>query len=196
MSNMPPIRVYYTAAQKAAIIADYHAGMPMKDIKAKHGCDHCTPARLCRRAGLPVRATGKASNSWPAERTEELKRLWGKGVSAAQIARHLHLTKGAVIGKVHRLKLTDRAGKPKPTAVAKPDGPPVKPVPLKPSPVRKECGPPKHLTLFELTAKTCRWPLGDSPFTFCGNPTASDGPYCRCHSAVAYREPPPRRKAA
>ena len=48
--------------------------------------------------------------SWTNERVELLKKLWGEGQSASQIAKELGgVTRNAVIGKVHRLGLSNRA---------------------------------------------------------------------------------------
>jgi GcrA cell cycle regulator len=54
---------------------------------------------------------------WTEERVELLKKLWLEGLSASQIAGVLGegVTRNAVIGKVHRLKLSGRA---KPTSSA------------------------------------------------------------------------------
>jgi GcrA cell cycle regulator len=48
---------------------------------------------------------------WTEERVELLKKLWMEGLSASQIAAMLGegVTRNAVIGKVHRLKLSGRA---------------------------------------------------------------------------------------
>ncbi len=69
--------------------------------------------------------------SWTDERVETLKKMWGEGQSASQIAKELGgVTRNAVIGKVHRLGLSNRAtsagagapsaAKPEPKAKAKP----------------------------------------------------------------------------
>ena len=48
--------------------------------------------------------------NWTDERVELLSKLWADGLSASQIARQLGgVTRNAVIGKVHRLKLSGRA---------------------------------------------------------------------------------------
>jgi GcrA cell cycle regulator len=53
--------------------------------------------------------------SWTDERVELLKKLWGDGLSASQIAAELgSVTRNAVIGKVHRLGLSGRAKAPAP----------------------------------------------------------------------------------
>ena len=48
--------------------------------------------------------------SWTDERVETLKRMWADGQSASQIAKELGgVTRNAVIGKVHRLGLSNRS---------------------------------------------------------------------------------------
>ena len=48
--------------------------------------------------------------SWTEERVELLKKLWSEGQSASQIAKELGgVTRNAVIGKVHRLGLSNRS---------------------------------------------------------------------------------------
>ncbi|SPH24760.1 hypothetical protein DEA8626_03797 [Defluviimonas aquaemixtae] len=49
--------------------------------------------------------------SWTDERVELLKKMWAEGQSASQIAKELGgVTRNAVIGKVHRLGLSNRVG--------------------------------------------------------------------------------------
>ncbi|MEM7471248.1 MAG: GcrA family cell cycle regulator [Pseudomonadota bacterium] len=49
--------------------------------------------------------------SWTDDRVEILKKMWGEGKSASQIAKELGgVTRNAVIGKVHRLGLSNRSG--------------------------------------------------------------------------------------
>ena len=61
--------------------------------------------------------SGAQAAGWTDERVETLKKLWMEGLSASQIAGELGqgVTRNAVIGKVHRLKLSARA---KPTNTA------------------------------------------------------------------------------
>lgn len=57
--------------------------------------------------------------SWTDERIETLKRLWSEGHSASQIAGELGgVSRNAVIGKVHRLKLESRIKAPSAPAAA------------------------------------------------------------------------------
>lgn len=76
--------------------------------------------------------------SWTDERVETLKRMWAEGQSASQIAKELGgVTRNAVIGKVHRLGLSNRVGgkdeeeaTPAPAATVRPDpAPRVDPAP-------------------------------------------------------------------
>ncbi len=92
--------------------------------------------------------------SWTDERVETLKKMWGEGQSASAIAKQLGgVTRNAVIGKVHRLGLSNRAGSTKAApkkeakATAKPrtatkaapkaKAEPTKPATPAPSPARK-----------------------------------------------------------
>src|SRR6056297_2727318 len=72
--------------------------------------------------------------SWNDERVELLKRLWNEGQSASQIAKELGgVTRNAVIGKVHRLGLSNRTGSGAPAANELKAKPAAKPSPQKPS---------------------------------------------------------------
>lgn len=69
---------------------------------------------------------GAQAAGWTDERVETLKKLWMEGLSASQIAGALGegVTRNAVIGKVHRLKLSARAkpanSTPRPRPAARP----------------------------------------------------------------------------
>lgn len=92
--------------------------------------------------------------SWTDERVELLKKMWTEGQSASQIAKELGgVTRNAVIGKVHRLGLSNRVegGAATPLASA-PEAKPVvekvepvsAPVPLRPEPEPEvEAEPPR-----------------------------------------------------
>ncbi|WP_022707143.1 GcrA family cell cycle regulator [Paracoccus zeaxanthinifaciens] len=57
--------------------------------------------------------------SWTDERVETLKRMWAEGQSASAIAKELGgVTRNAVIGKVHRLGLSNRNEDEAPAAAA------------------------------------------------------------------------------
>ncbi|MFI0844253.1 GcrA family cell cycle regulator [Mesorhizobium sp. IMUNJ 23232] len=69
---------------------------------------------------------------WTDERVETLRKLWSEGLSASQIAAQLGgVSRNAVIGKVHRLKLSGRGrANPAPARQKKP----AQPVAAKPAP--------------------------------------------------------------
>jgi len=94
--------------------------------------------------------------SWTEERVEILKKMWTEGKSASQIAKELGgVTRNAVIGKVHRLGLSNRTagaakpaakeaapkdtgkskGEARPAAASKPAQPAPKPAAERPAPV-------------------------------------------------------------
>ncbi|TQD35826.1 GcrA family cell cycle regulator [Rhodobacter capsulatus] len=82
--------------------------------------------------------------SWTDERVELLKKMWTEGQSASQIAKELGgVTRNAVIGKVHRLGLSNRVegapAAPAPVAAA-----PVKPATPEPvAPTAAAAAPPR-----------------------------------------------------
>ena len=154
--------------------------------------------------------------SWTDERVETLKKMWGEGQSASQIAKELGgVTRNAVIGKVHRLGLSNRtAGAPAAAAPApKPNLPARKQIipagqPLPPQPSANEISPEalakvsevekkaKKIGLMELTERTCKWPVGDpatDDFWFCGLPVQQGKPYCEAHVGVAFQPMSARR---
>lgn len=126
--------------------------------------------------------------SWTDERVALLKKLWGEGKTAAEIAKELgDVTRNAVIGKAHRLKLSNRVS---PIQQNK------KPAPAQKSPPRKieKIHDAKHdgekIDLIDLKAGECRWPHGDpkeASFGFCGAQVHTGLPYCPEHAQLAYQ---------
>jgi GcrA cell cycle regulator len=169
---------------------------------------------------------------WSEERIALLRQRWAEGLSASSIAKELgpEVSRCAVLGKVHRLKLAQpefrrhHAGKEK----ARPHPPPrskraggrgrsrlmaafcalgLDAFFGKPDTrtvhdhAGKAFGP--GCALLDLTAATCRWPVGDpgeADFTFCGAAPFQRYPYCLGHCLIAYRpessEGEPQRTAA
>ena len=77
--------------------------------------------------------------SWTDERVEILKKMWGEGQSASQIAKELGgVTRNAVIGKVHRLGLSNRAGSAGAKAAAKEKAPKAEAKKPAPAPAAKQ----------------------------------------------------------
>jgi GcrA cell cycle regulator len=126
------------------------------------------------------------NSRWTREQEDLVKRLWADGKSAKQIAIELDcgITRNAVIGKVHRMGLSKRERAP-----AKPknrraesfvhkinSGWTPKKAPTIPLP---SVEPPEFrgLTFAQLEPYHCRYPRGDGPFLFCGQPIER-GSYC------------------
>lgn len=87
--------------------------------------------------------------SWTDERVEKLKELWAEGMSASQIAKTIGgVTRNAVIGKVHRLGLSNRGGpaadeaKPEPAAKPAAAATPVPEPAAAPSPAEEPAAAP------------------------------------------------------
>lgn len=155
--------------------------------------------------------------AWSDDRVALLKRLWADGLTAAQIAKELggfpECTDGgrsAVIGKVHRLGLSDRRRPANNSPLnrtlkrkrsvrlafittSSPDQQKPKPLPIEDMsiiPIEQ------RRTLLQLTEETCRWPIGDpqSPdFFFCGGGPIEGLPYCPYHCRAAYEPVTARR---
>ncbi|AWI82705.1 GcrA cell cycle regulator [Alloyangia pacifica] len=77
--------------------------------------------------------------SWTDERVELLKKMWAEGQSASQIAKELGgVTRNAVIGKVHRLGLSNRTA---PAGAAAPAAPAAPAKEAKPAPKEAKAKP-------------------------------------------------------
>lgn len=159
------------------------------------------PPAAPRAASDPARAQADARNGWTDAAVEVLKDLWAEvDLSAATIARRLGVTRNAVLGKIHRLGLSQprrprppaiapppRLAKPRPVASAR-RAPTSAPVRTSPQP-SAETGPGLVARLEDLPGRACHWPLGDpqaADFAFCGR-RAETGPYCPAHAGMAYR---------
>jgi GcrA cell cycle regulator len=148
--------------------------------------------------------------SWTNERVTELKALWADGLSANQIARQLGgTTRNAVIGKVHRLGLSNRGApsnpgtrparttskarkseprlaRPKRSMPAVANGPPRTQVTVRACVAVDDS--PGLATVMNIANHMCRWPIGDplkEGFTLCGRKTRR-GSYCEEHAQVAF----------
>jgi len=127
---------------------------------------------------------------WTDDRVAVLEKLWGEGKTAAEIAKELGegVTRNAVIGKAHRLKLSSR----------------LSPIQQNTKKIKKEARPPvvrrsskkipiilgKQLKMEELKEKQCRWPNGEpenEDFSFCGHDSIEGAPYCAAHAEIAYQ---------
>ena len=139
---------------------------------------------------------------WTDELIEQLKALWAEGLTTGEIGKRLGISKNAVVGKAHRLGLK---GRPSPI---KRDGAATAAAPVVAGETPPAAAPKARLkakvpevkkikSLVDLSANTCRWPIGDPKepnFHFCGGNAIPGKPYCPEHAAIAYvgsnRTPP------
>lgn len=124
--------------------------------------------------------------SWTEERIQELTRLWDMGHSASHIGKALGVSKNAVVGKAHRLKLASRPSPIKRGVVKQqPQQPLSTPKPAVEAPPRPVLRPAQR----RANGPSCLWPIGDpsqEDFHFCGDPAVEGKPYCEVHCARAY----------
>jgi GcrA cell cycle regulator len=123
--------------------------------------------------------------TWTAERVETLKRLWAGGTSARGIADEMGggLTRSAVIGKVHRLKL------PAPVRQAMPKAAKAEKQKKLSALIKMAIVAPvsRQIPLFDLVDADCRQVTGSAGTlsTFCGHPKEF-GAYCAYHARRNY----------
>lgn len=148
------------------------------------------------------------ASAWTEARIERLKTLWREGRTAEQIAAELQngITRSAVLGKVHRMGLSEGrperprtrkagAGRPSRSAGVPPTHTGLERPPETPAarelralaPARPFRGP----DIVSVRKGQCRWPYGDpgKDLVLCGRPVVR-GAFCAGHAAVGYRTPP------
>ena len=149
---------------------------------------------------------------WTEETIAQLRMLWLEGHSTAEIGRRMGVTKNAVVGKAHRLKLSSR---PSPIRRDRSNDP-VRPRPvpraqrapeLRPEaePARTAAPPVARPVLRSVPAPSygrispCCWPIGEPgtrTFRFCDADTLPAKPYCSEHAQLAYVKVRDKRDAA
>ncbi|MBN1783351.1 MAG: hypothetical protein JW812_00085 [Alphaproteobacteria bacterium] len=150
--------------------------------------------------------------SWTINSISKLKKLWDKGISTSEIGTKLGFSKNAIVGKAHRLGLKSRSNtvikKIKRKKVPTPKVQIESPAPIESQTIKnverdssvlqstpiitktKSSGKKiKIIEMMDLKKDMCRWPLGDPrhpDFSFCGEPTFKNKPYCLTHCTEAY----------
>ena len=144
--------------------------------------------------------------NWPDELTNELRRLIGEGLSAAKIGWTMNISRSAVIGKAHRLKLSVGGGK-------KPGRPKEQRRAIRAAAkaARRVAGllentvirniqraraalpelPANHsdcaISLLDIGPRQCRYTVQDLPrHLFCGAQVVLGHPWCLRHARVVY----------
>lgn len=148
--------------------------------------------------------------TWTEEQENKLRELWpDPKMSCSMIANEMGVTRNTVIGKARRLELGPKPSSHPKTNSVKRTGT------FKPKRIQKRnfgsvwsgyTGQeqfipraadiePLHLSILEVTDRTCKFGYGDGPFTFCGHPVFESKPYCRAHCALVYVAPKQRSEA-
>ncbi|NQV47500.1 MAG: global cell cycle regulator GcrA-like protein [Rhodospirillaceae bacterium] len=125
---------------------------------------------------------------WTPDRIKTLMALWAEGIPTLEIGRRLGVTKNAVVGKVHRLRLPKRQSpisKSPRTRSSRPNAEMVRLARPAPPP------PPKGemISMEMLRPGMCNWPEGEpeaEDFRFCGDRVVEGKPYCAHHCERAY----------
>ena len=134
--------------------------------------------------------------------------MWAQGMSGSTIGLRLGMTRGRVLGLIHRLRKkgvrVERAPDAREKRIARNTGKPAQ-IYIKPSkfvqppvPTPAQVTPQGALPLEQLTSTTCRWPYGDvrepHGVLYCGVQCSPEATYCDEHHAMSRtkRMPPER----
>ena len=156
--------------------------------------------------------------TWTPERITQLRNCVVTGLTCSQIAAEIGVSRNAVIGKIHRLGLSQGrpAGEPARSCPPRVRRPRVSPrrafLKLVGTDAREDdgtaigCAPvesTQRCSLLDLAQDKCRWPVADSAGEangashaadlFCGNEAVKGFSYCAGHARMAYRVPVRRR---
>lgn len=145
--------------------------------------------------------------TWTAERIEQLKCGVIAGLTCAQIASEIGVSRNAVIGKISRLGLSrgrspgvprSRSG----NAIRRPQILTQR-LMLRAlfatAPATEDVVSAEPCSLLNLEPRKCRWPVSDAAtvdFSFCGNSTVDGMSYCSGHMRMAYRGSSARAQVA
>ena len=131
-------------------------------------------------------------SEWPENRIKQVVELWNAGKSFRQIAKEVGITRSMVSGfKARHGRTYGMQERVKPVPKPKPIKKvsvtpraviaPLKPI-SQPHPMRDA-----RCSIFELTSRTCRWPIGEpNDMLFCGQYQKTGSSYCGHHHTIAH----------
>lgn len=134
--------------------------------------------------------------NWTPAKIDLLKRLIASKMSAGQVANEMGVSRGSAIGKAFRLGIKfdsntrTNSKRHKELRVVR--------ARTNPRPSRVAIAPEPNALRIEfddLTSATCKWPVGEYPYKYCGHVPIEGKPYCDHHCSVAYQPPQARNRA-
>ena len=148
---------------------------------------------------------------WTMEAAEQAASLWKSGLAASLVAEELGRTRNSVIGKLHRMGLTDssrpqeirirkkpvyrpRPQRPKAAFTPAPEDDSLKDNPDRLHPFDAAIPQKQRRQTWELTEKTCKWPIGipgHPDFAHCGGESLEGYIYCESHCSRAFQPAQP-----
>lgn len=146
---------------------------------------------------------------WTDERRAECVELWNSGkYSMGQIASHFQTTRNAISGLLDRAKgwgyavLTKKSDeimirvRERSSAANRRIGASrlrpvsqVRPVGVSAAAASENFNPPLRKNLLELGKGECKFPYGESNFSFCGYPTDPGKSFCPTHHKICWQSP-------
>lgn len=180
----------WTAEQDATITQMHSDGVSLTKIADTVGVHRKTITLRMGQLGLS-RAQIAIPIVWDDAKKSELTRLWDAKWPSRAIAAEMGISKNAVIGQAHRLKLESRERVAKPKPPRKPRTPHQRnafdkvfaPFAYVPSAADVE---PLNISFADLAENSCRYPTGEAPITFCGHPKRASSSYCASHHALCW----------
>lgn len=143
---------------------------------------------------------------WTPQASLRLEELYSEGRSASIIANHLaregliNVSRSAVIGRAHRLRLPPRIARKSQQVRSKEDRRErdnalrkvrrqrarMTIVVIEPEPAPEHQPAPRYISLYKLRHRSCRYPFGESPYSFCGHLTVRNSSFCPYHHKLCY----------
>lgn len=160
----------------------WNAGISASMIGQELGVSRNAVIGKVRRLKLPWRRPMKRSFSsiWTADKDATLRAMWN-GNTCAIIAQAIGCSRSEVARRGIRIGLPAK-GRP----LMEPRKRAPKPPQKKPRWITYIEAPDSlNLHLMDVGPKQCRWPYGNSPYTFCGQPITEESSYCGYHHQMS-----------
>lgn len=171
----------WTPAQDTQLKLLYESGLPFRQIAPHFGVSFMACHKRVQRLKLGNRFIER---KWTDEMDSRLRELKAEGLSATLIGREMGKSRNAIIGRMHRLGLcgasTKRAYGPRRPKQHRINIARIfRPIVPKPESL--------GFSIIDLPPHCCKFAEGDSPYTFCGQPTLEGLSWCPYHCSVVFQ---------